>query len=157
MRTGLGIALLAIAASGAAQDVDPLLETGTSDPLELARAVDRIGDAALLARLGEETPADVRLLAVRGAPQMHAPERALEPLARIAAGRDPDLAPAAALSASRIARALDPQALEARETLPSDLAAARTVLEALAADETARADIRRAAGMAVDAIGAAGG
>lgn len=139
-----------------AQSVDPFLVHPTSDPLELARLVDRIGDAAVIARLSDETPTDIKLLAVRAAPQLDGPERALEGLAAIAQGRDPDLAPAAAHSLLVIAHALDPQALDAREVLREELAPARVALSTLQADETARGDLRRAAGIVIAALDSVG-
>jgi hypothetical protein len=150
--------LVSLTVRASAQDgVDPLLATGSSDPLELARVVDRIGDAALLERLGGEgTPTDVRLAAIRASVALRAPERALEPLATIARSRDPDLAPAAAMAFLAIARDLDPRALDAREVLRGELVPARTALEALADDESARADLRRAALLALDALTALG-
>lgn len=139
-----------------AQSVDPFLVHPTSDPLELARLVDRIGDEAVIARLSEETPTDIRLLAVRAAPQLEGPERALEALAAIAQGRDPDLAPAAANSLLVIAHALDPQSLDRREVLREELAPARAALSLLEADETARGDLRRAAGIVIAALDSVG-
>lgn len=154
---GVTTAIVAIGALPGAhgQDGDPFAAAG-SDPMELARVVDRIGDDRVIALLGDETPAAVQLGAVRAATQLRAPERALEALARIAAGRDPDLAPAAAMSILEIARALDPQALDARETMRDELTPARAALAPLAADQTARADLRRIAGMAEDALAALG-
>ena len=136
---------LAAMASAQAPAIDPLLAAHETDPLELARVVDRIGDAAILSRLTPETPIAVRAIAVVAAPRMHAPEDALAALTTIAAGRDPDLAPRAAQALLTIARSVDAQALDAREHDRGDFAAARTTLSALATDETARADIRLAA------------
>lgn len=125
--------------------------------MELGLVVDRIGDDAVLASLGgEEIALDARLAAVRAAPRMQAPERALEGLARIASGRDPDLAPAAALSMLEIARALDPRDLDAREVMREELAPARAAAARLAEDESARGDLRRAAGIVVELLGALG-
>lgn len=146
------LALLAIASVGSAQDVDPLIAARSSDPIELARVVDRIGDEGVIARLTDETSAAVRLAAIRATRAMDAPERALVPLAVIASGRDPDLAPAAALALLAIARELDPQALDGREVMRAELVPARSALAVLAADETARADLRRAAAVVLDAL-----
>ena len=154
MRRALPVILFALVTSaGAAQPgTDPLLRLASSDPLELARAVDHLGDAGVLARLTEETPIAVLAVAVLAAPQMHAPESSLFRLVELAQGRDPDLAPRAMLSALTIARALDPQRLDARECDRASLGPARIGLEALAADATAREDIRRAAGLAAAAL-----
>ncbi|MDQ3034673.1 MAG: hypothetical protein M3Y87_19845, partial [Myxococcota bacterium] len=89
-------------------------------------------------------------------PQLHAPERALEALAAIARGRDPDLAPAAALSMLEIARTLDPQALDAREVMREELSPAHAAIAQLAGDDTARADLRRVAYIVLAALDAAG-
>jgi hypothetical protein len=156
----LGIVLSALAAIThevvSAQNVDVFLANPTSDPLELARLVFRIGDDAVIESLSEGTRADARLLAVRAAPQLEGPERAIEALAAIAGGRDPDLAPAAAQSLLVIAHALDPQALDAREVMREELTPARVALSHVEADETARADIRRAAAIAIAALDAVG-
>ena len=148
MRRWLAVLIvLFVAAFASAQTpaIDPLLAAHATDPLELARVVDRIGDAAILSRLAPETPIAVRAVAVVATTRMHAPEDALLALATIAAGRDPDLAPRAAQSLLTIARSLDAQSLDARERDRNDFAPARTTLNALAGDETARADIRLAA------------
>lgn len=151
-----GLALVLVAALEAhsgeadahAQAPDPLLAVHSADPLELARVVDRIGDDAVLDRLPSETPLAVRLLAVRASPWLHAPELALAPLTALAAGRDPDLAPAAALAILRIAERLDRAELDAREAGGDEIEAALAPLGALAADVTARADLRRGAAVA---------
>ncbi len=130
---------------------DPLALVQSSDPLELARVVDRLGDPAVLARLGTaESPIDVAvtLAAVRACPWLHAPELALPRLVELAAGRDPDLAPAATLAVVRIAERLSRPELESREASDEPLRAAMTGLTALAEDTTARADLRRGASRA---------
>lgn len=132
--------------------IDPIVKIASGDPLELGRFVEKHGDRYVLLRLHADYPADTRLAAVRAAPWLDAPERALVPLAHIAAGRDPELAPAAAWSAYRIATSLTPIALQQREVLWSNIAPARPLLLHLAADRTARADIRRVAAFAADAL-----
>lgn len=146
----VGVAGLVLAQP--APPLDPFLATHDTDPLELARVDDRIGDAAVLARLAPETPIAVRALAVVATPGMHAPEDALALLAEIAGGRDPDLAPRAAQAMLTIARGLDERSLDARERDRAELAPARTALARIAADETARPDIRRAAQLADAAL-----
>lgn len=158
----LAVLLIAtVARDATAQAADPLVAIGSSDPVALARVVERLGDDAVLARLAAEVAedeatdvsADARLAAVRASVALRAPERALEPLAAIAAGRDPDLAPAAAHSLLVIARALDPRDLDAREVMRAELAPALTAIAQLAADETARPDLRRAAAIAAELLG----
>lgn len=148
--------LVIVALGGAlivrAQEPDPLVALGSSDPIALARAVDRIGDEGVIARLTEETAADVRLAAIRACPGLREPERALEPLAAIAIGRDPDLAPAAARAILEVARELDPQELDAREVMREELVPAREAIQRIVDDETARADLRRAAGIAIEQL-----
>jgi hypothetical protein len=152
-RVVLLIALGLVASQGSAQPgPDALLRVPSTDPLELARLVDRLGDQAVVTRLAEGTPIATRAMAVLAAPEMDAPEMALSALAELARGRDPDLAPRAALAALTIARALDPQAMDARECDRASLAPARAGLEALAHDESARADMRRAAELAAAAL-----
>src|SRR4051812_46045753 len=97
-RFGISIALALLASTGSAQPGhDPLMWLPSTDPLDLAIAVDRLGDEGVLTRLAEGTPLTVRAMAVLAAPQMDAPETSLSALAEIARGRDPDLAPRAAL------------------------------------------------------------
>ena len=129
---------------------DPLAQVVSSDPLELARVVDRLGDEAVLARLGAMgldtatlDPAVV-IAALRASPWLHAPEDALPRLAEIAAGHDPDLAPAAALAIVRIAERLTRADLDAREGSDDPIRAVLPALAAIGEDTTARPDLRRA-------------
>lgn len=146
--------VLASVAPARAQAPDPFVAVADADPMELARVVDRLGDGAVLARLAAERAPAVRLAATRAAPFLDAPEHALEPLSRLAAGRDPRLAPAAARAALTIARALDLDALSLREFDPAALAPARERFAALAADASARADLRAVAGLIVARLSA---
>ncbi len=84
----------------------PLLAVPAGDPLELARAVDRYGDGPVLVALGGEAAVAVRLQAIRAAPFLAEPERALLTLIDIVGGRDPDLAPAAGRAVLAICRAM---------------------------------------------------
>lgn len=149
MRAWAVAMVLATASPAMAQSLDPLLEIHDADPLRLANAVERLGDVAIVARFDAPYPLAVRMLAVQAARFLHAPELALPPLAELAAGTDPDLAPAAMRSLLAIARSLDRASLDAREHDPAfghdELARTRATLTALAADETARLDLRRAA------------
>jgi hypothetical protein len=134
---------------------DPFVAVADADPLELGRVVRSVPDAALLARLSNDRATEIRLAAVRATPWLRAPEAALAPLAELARGRDPDLAPAAALAAVTIARALEAQTLAAREVRAQDLAPALAGLDALAEDESARDDVARAAAMSAERARAA--
>lgn len=87
-----------------------------------------------------------RLRAIRSAPFDHAPEAALADLAEIASGRDPTLAPAAAVAAYRIANELGRAELDAHESDPARITDAKRTFEALSHDATARPDVRRLAG-----------
>ncbi|MBX7197351.1 MAG: hypothetical protein K1X94_35195 [Sandaracinaceae bacterium] len=139
--------------SAAAQPrpTDPLALVVSADPLELARVVDRLGDDAVLARLGAPgldtatlDPAVV-MAALRASAWLHAPEEALPRLVEIAAGHDPDLAPSAMLAIVRIAERLTRPDLDAREGSDEPIRAALPALATLGETEGARADLRRAA------------
>ncbi len=114
---------------------------GLRGPFDLARWVDRHGDEAVLGWIAGGD-GGMQLLAVRGAPYLEEPELALEPLAELAAGSDPWLAPAAARACWRIARDLNVDELERRERDASILEGARGFLRELAEDERARGDLR---------------
>ena len=148
----LGACALALALPSRAQpSSDPLTSLG--DPLELARYVESIGDAAIVERLGaEETPLDERLGAIRAARWLEAPERALAGLALLAGGDDPDLAPAAARSGQTCARTITVDDLAARESDLDLLASAAAQWQRVADDESARADIRAAAAMTAQSL-----
>jgi hypothetical protein len=160
MRTvliGAVLAATAVVAWGAhAKDpeapVPPLVRASAVGALELGRVVERLGDGHVLERLDEETDTEERWAAVGATPWLRAPEQALDGLALLASGRDPDLAPAAAEAALSIASALDPAELTRREVALAQLASAQKRLAALAADATARSDVRHAAGFASDAL-----
>lgn len=123
-----------------------------ADLLDLARLADRRGDGAVLATIADETATvRARLRAIRAASFLDAPELALEPLARVAHGRDPQLAPAAAVVVYRIADRLSAPAVEANETVASLESAAET-LALVRDDESARPDLRRLAAFAVASI-----
>lgn len=144
-RTSLSASVMlfvAFTSTSGAQMPDPFAEVPDSDPMELARVVDRMGDAAVLERLGPEADSVTRIGAIRAAPFMTGPELALETLAEIAAGRHPHLAPAAAQSATTIVRQLDADSLARREQLPVTLAGAAARFDAIAQDEAVRPDLR---------------
>jgi hypothetical protein len=153
--------LVAATSTAGAADREPsvaaaLLAIADADLRELGRVVERFGDARVRALLSK--PADVApcLAAVRAAPMLRRPELALEPLVRLSEGRDSLLAPAAARAALAIAAGLDFDALSAREVSASELAPARAALLALAARQTAGADIRLAAAATAEALAASG-
>ncbi|MAC28994.1 MAG: hypothetical protein CMH59_21325 [Myxococcales bacterium] len=125
-----------------------------ADPMELAR-IARDADEAVLAALADaaETARAERWAAARVAPWIDAPERALAPLAAIAGGDDPLLAPVAAEAGWAIASRLEPGDLAAREVPLAPLREARGAWAAVAADESARADLRRLAAFTADALG----
>jgi len=142
----------AASSTRAQEGPDALVAARSADPLTLAPIVARLGDSAVLARLAEGQPTEVQLAAIHASRTLLAPEAALGLLATHAAGRDPDLAPAAARAALDISRALDARDLDAREVAPAALDEARATLASLGADETARPDLRRAALLSVDAL-----
>lgn len=122
------------------------LEAGASlDPLDLFRAARSAGDAELQ-RLLEADDADPRQrrLAVEAAPYAVAPIELLAPLSRLAAGRDPELAPAAARVSIVLAEQLGPSELARHEVLPAELAPVRATFRRLSRDRDAREDLRSA-------------
>lgn len=148
--------LLALATPSAAEAPVPPLEGPVDDldPLELGRLAQRVGDARVQAVLSdEEASALARIRAIRAAPFLEVPEATLESLARIARGRDPLLAPAAALAAYRIAERISLVDVEANESAAL-LEPARRELGLLRDDGTARRDLRRLAGYAADGLAA---
>ncbi len=138
--------------SGTGQESDRLREAH-ADPMELARAVRALGDDAVLVRVADGSVGE-RVAALRATAYLESPERALSALAELAGSDDADLAPVAALAAWRIARALDPRALDDRESDPSELLPARDSFAALGADGSARLDIAALARMTADALDA---
>jgi hypothetical protein len=128
-----------------------------ADPLDDARDARRAGDTAVLAKLSEASaPREARLEAIRQARWLRMPELALEPLARLAGGRDPLLAPEATFAAYTIAVGLDALTLQAHEITLAELRPARDLLTALARDATARGDLRQLAGAAARQLAALG-
>ena len=113
----------------------------TVDELELARWVADVGDRATLGFLSAEHTSAQRFIAVRAVSSLHDPERALVPLAALAGGRDPDLAPAAAEVAVRISQMLTADDLTRREVLPADLEPALAAFDKLQQRKDLRPDI----------------
>ena len=133
-----------------------LLAVVDADPLELARVVQRFGDAAIVSLLGAATDTAVRLAAVRASPWLRAPERAIATLAAIASGSDSELAPAAARAAQQISGQLDAAVLARRECLAIELVPALLALRALGEREHAAPHVRAYAWAAAAQLVAAG-
>jgi hypothetical protein len=134
---------------------DPLLSASLSDDLGLARLAEEAGDAWLLAHLVAPTARAEVLAAVLASPFARAPEGLLAPLATLACGRDPALAPAAARALFDATSRLSPAALSAREVLQADLRSARQALHCSETEPLPRADIRAflaQAGSALDML-----
>ncbi|HEY2732603.1 MAG TPA: hypothetical protein VGI70_01390 [Polyangiales bacterium] len=125
--------------------------------LDLAGLVARVGDAAVLDAIAAGHDSSLVFAAVRGATYLHDPEIALEPLAAIAEGRDPDLAPMAARHARAIAQALELSDLGARELSVPGLQNTAQRFDALAKQPSARSDIRRYAAETANLLHALGG
>jgi hypothetical protein len=135
---------------------DALRAAADYDELSLAQLAARAGDDVVLAALHAAEEPVLRLAAIRAAPHIVDRDQALLPLAEIAAGRDPELAPLAAWKVLRITQDLVREHLELREIVPSALAPARAALIALQADTSARPDIRLYAGQAGHLLGTLG-
>jgi len=142
-------ALLATPALAVADDPPDLAAARDLDPMTLARAVDRGGDDLVLGALAGEPSVG----AVNAAPFMTAPELALPRLVELAAGRDPWLAPQAMRAVVQIAERPLRQEMTRREADPAQLDAVIESLEALEADEAARADLRVGAALARQQLG----
>jgi hypothetical protein len=149
---GPGIAQTAPARDAASQ----LLALRSADPLELARVVARVGDSAVLALLAADKPVATRLAAVRAAAWLRQPEQALGTLAELLAGRDSELAPAAARAALQIAQGLDADALAQREVAPAQLTQVLVALLRASELPRVRPDLRAMAAAAAEQLRAAG-
>lgn len=104
-----------------AETPDPFREAEVVDAIGLARLADEAGDAALLRALRDPSSREHALIAARAAPNAHAPELLVPALVPLACGRDPVLAPEAAMAISAISARLLPSEVAAREVLLSDL------------------------------------
>jgi hypothetical protein len=159
VRLTLGSAWLACVASLAYAEpkgADALRAAADYDELALAGLAARTGDDVVLAGLRAGDDPMLQLAAIRAAPHIVDRAQALLPLAQIAAGRDPELAPLAAWKLLRITQELVREHLELHEIVPSELAPARAVLSGIQADATARPDIRLYAGQAGHLLGTVG-
>lgn len=135
---------------------DALRSVADADELQLSRIAARLGDGAVIAAISDSRDPLAQLAAIRAAPFLTDKEQTLLPLAALAASRDPELAPLAAWKVLRVAQALVREGLALREIVPRELAPARAALVALAADQTARSDIRLAAAQAASLLGSVG-
>lgn len=136
--------------------IDPLVAVLDADPLELARVAQRLGDLAVIARLGVTVSTEVRLAAIRAAPYLRLPEQALGPLSLLIASRDTLLAQEAARSVLAIVRAVDRDQLQRHEVMPHELSPVRKELERIAAIEHLRADLRAMANAAAGMLAGLG-
>lgn len=144
---GLCAVLLAAPAVAASRGRTLLTTAIASDALARATLTQRLGDETVLEALAQHEDSLARLAAVRCAPYLRDPTRALALLADLAAGRDPELAPAAARSLRTIAQAfaLPDGALPEPE---DDLAASARALQVLASSSSASREVRLQAGQA---------
>ena len=144
------------AARAAPPSVDSLRAVADGDDFALARIAARVGDDVVLAALADAGDPLAQLAAIRAAPFIVDREQTLLPLARLAASRDPELAPLAAWKLVRITQDLVREGLDRREVLPRSLAPARAAMTAVAADASARSDIRLCAGHAAHLLESVG-
>jgi hypothetical protein len=112
-----------------------------NDPLDRARVVAAIGDAAVLAWLAGDNVAQ-KLAAVRASAWLADPSAALGTLVALLGGRDPDLAPSAALALERIGQRLSLEEPACDACSSEAIAAAAQALEKLADSPRVRADLR---------------
>lgn len=117
----------------------------SSDPLVLARHVDRAGDDAVLAQLVPSATPLMQQLACVAAPHMRLPALALPGLATLMGVHDPDVAPAAAAAVVTILRAMSPADLAGAALPAQALRALVGQLDGLALQGRLRRDIAAAA------------
>lgn len=123
-----------------------------ADELTRATIAREVGPEALLAALQQAEDVALRLAAVRCSPYLGDPDRALTHLVQIARGRDPELAPAAALRLFVIAQSLMQRGARQEIALDS-VGETRRELLALAEDRSAIDTIRLWAGQASFLLG----
>jgi hypothetical protein len=129
-----GVGLLLLALPLRADGADPLVHADVVSTLGLERLADEAGDAQLSAWLKTPSRRDLTLVAVRAAPFAAAPERLVPALSPHLCGRDPVVAPEAALALAQIAERLTPSGLAAREALLADVKEARAALSCARAE-----------------------
>lgn len=100
------------------------------DAIGLGRAADALGDAQLDRALELGQGREAALVAVRAALFSQAPERMIPKIVTLACGRDPVLAPEAALTLYTLAERVTSESFAAREVLLSDVKQAIQSLEA---------------------------
>jgi hypothetical protein len=98
------------------------------DAIGLARAADALGDAELERALGQ-SDREAALVAARSALFSEAPERLVPKLVTLACGRDPALAPEAAITLYALAERTTAESFATREVLLSDVKQAIQSLE----------------------------
>jgi len=130
------------ATMAASTQASMLRAAADSDELALVALTARMGDDAVLQALADDRDALLRLAAVRASPYLHDAAIALQPLAAIAQGRDPDLAPAAARRALQIAQALTLRDPSAGELTRGAIEPASNTLRTLASADGAYRDLR---------------
>ncbi|MFM2420071.1 MAG: hypothetical protein RL385_4794 [Pseudomonadota bacterium] len=133
-----------LAGSLARADAAPLRDLLADDlvsELGVARVADDAGDQALQGALGGSSGRHTTLVAVRAAAYAHAPEQLWPLLVTLACGRDPVLAPEAALSLRRGVLRTGASDLARREVLLSDLRAVRSKLGCAEGTPRLRQDI----------------
>lgn len=143
MRTGLAIASLFVAVSltsAHAATPDPLAGDPL-DPIALARMAEEVGDARLGAELSRGTERARVLSAARASAYAAAPEALVAPLATLACGRDPVLAPEAAYVLGALPARFSGPDFDVREVLRADLRQAREALRCVERTPPPRADI----------------
>jgi|GEM_PF-4420961 len=123
-----------------------------ADELTRATIARQVGAETLLEALHQAEDIALRLAAVRCSPYLGDADRALAPLAQIARGSDPELAPAAALRVFWIAQSLMQHGTDHEIALDSLREAQRELL-ALADDRSALGRIRLLAGQASFLLG----
>ena len=128
----------------ASDPAEALVAAYHADPLRLARVVDRVGDASVLALMRAPTPRAVRQAAIVASPFLQGPEHALGPLSRLVTRRDRRMAALAAWSLVRILSELTSEGLMRREATLGSLRGTRQDLEAMLESERGGADIRAA-------------
>lgn len=146
-------AAVGLLSSGAqALATDPLAQADVVSVIGLSRVADELGDATLASWLKAPARRDLALVALRAAPYAFAPERLVGHMAPLLCGRDPNLAPEAALAFAQIAEHLQPARLAAREAASYDLRQARAALACAEQSPAPRADLVAAAQLLAAAL-----
>jgi hypothetical protein len=124
---------------------DPLAHADLVSAIGLAHVAEEVGDGTLASWLEDPIRRNLALVAARAAPFAFAPERLVPGLARLVCGRDPVLAPEAAVAFVQIAERLRASELAVREALREDVRVAKESLRCSAeAQPPVRADLKAA-------------